>query len=171
MNTRSCRIPTGAKWFALATLIALGCSGKDSWQAGRPPVVESAGTITSEGKPLANAVITLFPVAGSHSAYARSDADGKFILTTFDPNDGAVAGDYKATVTAFVVEHEPNPKDPEHLPPLHHAEYSLIREQYADQEKTDLTITIPVDGSKDISITLTGQPTGKLDKGKRKAAR
>jgi hypothetical protein len=153
---------------ALAAFMTSGCGGQDRWQAGRPTVVESAGAITHGGKPLANAVITLLPVAGSHSAYARSDADGKFTLTTFDANDGAVAGDYKVTVTCIVVENEPNPKDPEHLPPLHHAEYSLIPEDYGSEDKTPLTLTIPETGSDELALTLSGKPTGKLDKGKRK---
>ncbi len=168
MKTR--RLPPGSLWITAAILVALGCSGKDRWQAGRPPVVESAGMITHDGKPLPDAVITLLPVAGAHSAYARSDAEGKFTLTTFDANDGAVAGDYKVTVTCIVVEHEPNPKDPEHLPSLHHAEYSLIPEDCADQAKTPLALTIPAGGSKEFILALSGKPTGKLDKGKRKAA-
>lgn len=169
MKTEHC--PRGCVVALTAFLVMAGCTGKDRWQAGRPPVVESGGVITHDGQPLGDAVITLLPVAGSHSPYARSDADGRFTLTTFDPNDGAVAGDYKVTVTCIVVEHEPNPKDPEHLPPLHHAEYSLIPEDCADLAKTPLTITIPADGSKELVLALSGKPTGKLDRGKRKGAR
>ena len=73
-------------------------------------------------------------MTGSHSAYGRTDAEGRFTLTTFDHSDGAVPGEYKVAITCIVVEHEPNPKDPEHLPPLHHAEYSLIPEHYTTEK-------------------------------------
>src|SRR5262245_13773770 len=98
---------------AVGMLVALGCSSKDRWQRARPAVVKAKGTITHDGQPLADAVINFLPTSGSHAAFARSDAQGRFQLTTFDSNDGAVPGDYKVAVTRIVVEHEPNPKDPE----------------------------------------------------------
>ncbi len=149
----------------LAVMAALGCSGKDRWQKGRPPVVKAAGIITHDGKPLADAVITFHPKNGQHSAFDRSDANGNFELTTFDSSDGAVAGEYDVQVTRLVVENDPDPRDPEHLPPLHHAEYSIIPEHYYDTVKSGLTATIPESGTDKLVLELTGKPAGKFDKG------
>ena len=152
----------------LLILIVLGCAAKDRWQAGRPPVHPVSGSVTYDGKPLPQAIITFLPVTGSHTAFGRSDDQGNFRLTTFDDGDGAVAGDYNVTVTRIVVENEPDPRDPEHLPPLHHAEYSMIPENYAEADKSGLTLTVPEGGAANLSIALTGKLTGKFDKGKPK---
>src|SRR5436190_4338876 len=88
------RSPTGPVLVFVALLIALGCAGKDRWQAGRPPVVPASGVVTHDGQPLAGANIVFLPKSGSHTAFATTDEQGKFQLTTFDAGDGAVAGDY-----------------------------------------------------------------------------
>jgi hypothetical protein len=163
MNER--RYPTGPILAFVALLIALGCAGKDRWQAGRPPIVPAAGVVTHDGQPLAGANVVFLPKSGSHTAFARTDEQGKFQLTTFDSGDGAVAGDYDVTVTHLVIENDADPRDPEHLPPLHHAEYSLIPEHYYDRAKSGLTATVPPKGSESLHVALAGKPTGKFDKG------
>jgi len=159
------RIPAGLALALAAIAFAPGCSGKDRWQQGRPPLVPASGILTHDGQPLAGANIVFHPRSGTHTAFATSDAEGRFQLTTFDPADGAVAGDYDVTVTHLVIENDANPRDPEHLPPLHHAEYSLIPEHYYNREKSGLTATVPADGTEKLELALSGKPTGKFDKG------
>ena len=164
-TTRERRTPTGPVLVVLALLIALGCASKDRWQEGRPPIVPAKGVVTHDGQPLAGANIVFLPKTGTHTAFSTTDEQGKFQLTTFDADDGAVAGDYDITVTHLVIENDADPRDPEHLPPLHHAEYSLIPEHYYDRAKSGLTATIPAEGIETLAIELTGKPTGKFDKG------
>jgi hypothetical protein len=158
-------LPTGPLVAVLALLIALGCATKDHWQEGRPPVAPTAGVVTHDGQPLSGANVVFLPKTGTHTAFATTDDEGRFQLTTFDENDGAVAGEYDVTVTHLVIENDADPRDPEHLPPLHHAEYSLIPEHYYDRAKSGLTATVPEGGTDSLTIALSGKPTGKFDKG------
>jgi hypothetical protein len=102
-------------WLVVTCLIAAGC-GSD----GRLDCHPVAGTLTLDGKPVANAEIYLVPdderlVAAEPTIAPRgvSDAAGNFTLTTYAPNDGAPAGNYK--VVAFVMgvgpgtDQEPDP--------------------------------------------------------------
>jgi HEAT repeat protein len=81
-------------FFALAVGLA-GCRGQ-----GKPVKVE--GSLTLDGKPFSGATITFVPAEGSgRSASGLSEQDGSFRLTTFKPDDGALPGEYKITVTYY----------------------------------------------------------------------
>jgi hypothetical protein len=70
-----------------------GCGG-----AGKP--VKVSGILTLDGKPFPGATITFTPAEGSGKpAGGRSEVDGSFQLTTYKPDDGALPGDYKVSVT------------------------------------------------------------------------
>jgi hypothetical protein len=78
------------------TVALIGCgSGGDF--ADTVPV---SGTINLGGAPLAGAKVT-FVVKGTEgrSASGLTDDSGKFKLTTFDTDDGAIPGDYVVTVS------------------------------------------------------------------------
>jgi hypothetical protein len=66
------------------------------------------GSITFNGKPLAEAIVVLHPadgdVAGNQKPMATTDAGGNFELTTFTRNDGAPVGDYAITIELRAVE-------------------------------------------------------------------
>jgi hypothetical protein len=92
--------------FALLVAAAGGCGGKN-----KPVRVE--GIVTLDGNPLAGATITFVPEQeGRRPASGVTDDDGSFELTTFQAGDGALAGDYKVTVSKGV--DQPIPEgDPE----------------------------------------------------------
>lgn len=56
-----------------------------------------------EGQPLHNATVTFNPVAGRvlRPAVGMTDSAGRFSLTTFQSNDGALRGKYKVTIEYF----------------------------------------------------------------------
>ncbi len=72
----------------------------------------------------------------AHSASAHTDSSGRFVLTTFDQNDGAVPATIGFPSSKARVEYEPDPENPRTSPPLYHAEQSLIPESYGDQTKS-----------------------------------
>lgn len=91
---------------ALALLVGLclaGCGGGDGVE--RLPVHPVKGAIVLDGKPLANAQVAFHPKNPTDQrakvASATTDAEGKFQLTTYDANDGAVAGEFVVTVQQF----------------------------------------------------------------------
>jgi hypothetical protein len=86
-------------------LVALGCSRhhEDEWSQRWPPRHPCSGTVEFDGAPLAGAVVTFFTEREERakepfSAVGMTGAEGKFVLKTFRPNDGAVAGDHVVMV-------------------------------------------------------------------------
>lgn len=73
-----------------------GCSNSS-----RPPTYPVTGTVTSQGKPVAGAVVTFVPTAEKgDAASAIADAEGKYALTTWAAGDGARPGEYRVKVSA-----------------------------------------------------------------------
>jgi hypothetical protein len=141
----------------IAVVCCVGCGGSDKFKAKRPKVVPADGMITYQGKALDGATIVLAPTGeGKTGASAMSDAEGKFQLTAFPPDMGAVPGDYKVGVTKQTVVIIPEP------PPGMHAEdmpkppkpKPLIPEKFANPANSGLTITIPAEGKTDLLIEL-----------------
>jgi hypothetical protein len=80
---------------------ALACS---SCGSGRPTVHTVRGRALHRNQPLANAVIVLHhlgddPALRELMPNGRVDQDGNFTLTTYDPGDGAPAGEWAVTLT------------------------------------------------------------------------
>src|SRR5262245_2332062 len=80
---------------AFAVVItAAGCGG------GKSKTTPVKGTVTLDGKPVALASVVFIPrQEGRMVAQAVTNQDGNFELTTYHPNDGALAGEYLVTVT------------------------------------------------------------------------
>ncbi|MGN6134450.1 MAG: carboxypeptidase-like regulatory domain-containing protein [Aureliella sp.] len=80
-------------------VLALGCSaGQDP---NRPPTYPVRGTVTLNGKPVEGAVVTFQPMEGKGSAVGSTDANGVYTLSTFNPSDGALAGQYKVSIAKY----------------------------------------------------------------------
>lgn len=95
----------------------LGCGGSNN------PVAPVKGVVTLNGKPVADMVITFTPVPGKtasvgdanapgKSATGNTDAEGKFTLSTYERNDGALVGEHKVTVFGT----GPDPTPPGKIP-------------------------------------------------------
>lgn len=105
----------------LCLLLFPACSGKD-------PIAPVSGTVTLQGKPIAECVVTFQPTATNQvvSANARTDARGHFVLETIESprRTGAAVGEYK--VLFAWVDPEPderNPKKPPYvIPPKYQQE-------------------------------------------------
>lgn len=86
-------------WAAVALLAGVGCGGDR-----RPPVFAATGKLTATTAkgvaPAAGATVTFVSKADPKAALptATVAADGTFTLSTFEPGDGAPAGDYAVTV-------------------------------------------------------------------------
>lgn len=72
--------------------VAGGCGSR------RPATVSVTGRVLLDGKPVVEAAVIFEPEAGGMPARAITGADGSYTLTTFQPNDGAVAGRYRVGV-------------------------------------------------------------------------
>ena len=62
-------------------------------------LVPVSGTVTLDGKPLADAAVGFFADVGGTPAVGTTDAQGKFTLSTHKPGDGATQGQNVVTVS------------------------------------------------------------------------
>lgn len=82
--------------FAIILFGACGCGGGG---AGRPDLVPVTGTVMYNGKPIAGASVSFWKEGAPRPAAGITDSDGKFSLSMFDPNDGAMVGENVITVS------------------------------------------------------------------------
>jgi hypothetical protein len=83
--------------------LTLGCGGANEYAT-----VPVSGTVTCNGKPLANGTINFTPMADQgrsagnrgRVALGSTDKDGKFKLTTYQNDDGAIVGKHTVTISA-----------------------------------------------------------------------
>lgn len=72
----------------------VGCGRND-----RPNMAAVSGVVQFQGKPLAGAEVVFRNDLAPRFAKGVTDKDGRFRLTTFETNDGAVVGDHKVTIS------------------------------------------------------------------------
>lgn len=82
-------------FLAVTAAILAGCSSGGS----RPATAPVSGTVTLNGQPLEGATVVFMGEGASQAASGKTDASGKYQLTTFEPNDGAVIGNHQVTIT------------------------------------------------------------------------
>ncbi|MCS7239476.1 MAG: carboxypeptidase-like regulatory domain-containing protein [Thermoguttaceae bacterium] len=73
----------------ISALLLAGCGG----QAG-PTTYRVTGTVTQDGKPLADAAVTFHPVGQGQPAVGRTDASGRY-------ETSALPGRYRVTVAKY----------------------------------------------------------------------
>jgi hypothetical protein len=88
--------------FVAGLTLALLCAacGRDASHRDCYPV---RGRVLIKGQPAASALVVFYPVdradGKSPSASATTEDDGTFILSTYETEDGAPAGDYDVAIT------------------------------------------------------------------------
>lgn len=98
------------QWTYLFVLVGLSVLIGCGRQAGVEGVIKVTGTVTYQGKPVDGASVMFSPTgATGRAASGRTDASGRFELTTLNANDGALAGSYKVAISKI-----------EDLDPAHH---------------------------------------------------
>ncbi len=73
-------------------LATVGCSGGSE-------TVPVQGVVRLDGQPLPDASVQFVPDGSGRDATATTDQQGRFVLSTVQPRDGAVPGTYKVVVT------------------------------------------------------------------------
>jgi hypothetical protein len=87
--------------FALTLMLPVwvGCGGTERFSVAR-----TEGVVLCNGEPVENAQVYFEPIVTGKSAkvgkqaFAFSDADGAFVLSTYSNNDGAVVGKHRVRV-------------------------------------------------------------------------
>lgn len=140
---------------SLALCVLWGCGGADI-PDDRPDVVPVSGVVLHNGNPVEEAHVTFVSSSDEQAkaAFGRTDGQGRFKLTTFSTNDGAVLGEHVVTVSKFsssedsgedVVSDEGNRTVEVE---------SLIPEQYSKLDQSGLTATVTAGGDNEFMFEL-----------------
>ncbi len=73
----------------------VGCGERST----RPETAAVSGSVTVSGVPIEGANVSFMAQGSPRTAVGVTDTAGKFKLTTFDTNDGAVIGEHVITIT------------------------------------------------------------------------
>lgn len=143
----------------VAAIIA-GCApAKDKNQKETVPVT---GTVNFKGKPLEGATVTFVQSNDPTPAYGKTDAEGKFKLTTYVDGDGAVVGSHTVLVTktetkgGAVANADQNSKD--YVPPdgsIAPTTIYLIPQKYSLPGASGLTADVKASDKNDFTFDLT----------------
>lgn len=143
---------------ALGLVVACGCG--DSVRLA--PV---SGTVLIDGKPLPKAGVTFTPVAGGRPAWATTDGEGRFQLTTLRAGDGALVGEHIVTVAERDTDAPVIPKNaddevaslyaemPTH--PQQRKRKGALDARFASRETSGLTFTVEAKGTNVAELNLT----------------
>jgi hypothetical protein len=151
MNT-FCRILAAAGLVGIALAVASGCGSKKDSRPRRVPV---SGTVLRMGQPVAAATVLFEPLGSTPAATGETDAAGQFRLTTFDPGDGAVPGEYAVAVRKVEVIPSNRPGDaPDDLATPPPDEKWLLPVKYGHTTSSGLTATVKADATNDFKFEL-----------------
>lgn len=123
---------------SLLVLSSLGCAQRS--RPNRPQTHAVTGTVTLSGAPVADAMVTFLPDGGGLGAVGKTDAEGRYLLTTFQRHDGAMAGTYKVTVVKRGPE-GPEP-GPDYRGPRPEAPKHVLPARYASATSSELTASV-----------------------------
>ena len=125
-----------------------------------PPLGTVSGTVTMDGKPLENALVTFTPVEPGRGSTGVTDASGKYELAFID-GKGATVGSHKVSVTsapkAAAPAKEIRSDSPEYMNQGSSADYdkAKVKETIPAKYNTASTLTFEVKaGSNTYDIPL-----------------
>ena len=121
----------------LSLLTALVCVLWCSQQY--PATSPVTGILTVDGVPYPDVVITYASVTGNPSAIGKTDAEGKYTLTTFKPKDGAMPGE---CVVLLIPDDLKIGEGSQSLKELAIAQKSKIHFRYFEKATSDLTVQV-----------------------------
>lgn len=136
----------------------LGCGGSS---ADRPDTVPVSGIVRHNDQPVEGATVIFAPTGHQYAAAGQTNAEGRFTLRTFEPDDGAVPGDFRVTVRKVEVTSQggaisddaggaadaggPPPQEQWHLPG-----------RYANASTSGLTASVAESEQEDFEFKLEG---------------
>lgn len=127
----------------LPSVCALGCgAGGDEWSAKRPKVYPASGVVNFNGKPLEGATVQYMSQTHDLAAAGTTDARGRFTLTTYDANDGAVEGLHKVVVKKTAYEEKKTKYDSPEERSVALLPKELLPMKYANSTTTPIEVTV-----------------------------
>ncbi|MBA2114854.1 carboxypeptidase regulatory-like domain-containing protein [Bremerella alba] len=107
------------------TVISLAGCGQNTG----PALGQVSGTVTLDGKPLSNSMVSFYPDAGGRSAHGITDKSGKYLLQFTGMKNGALVDTHKVKIETGIQLSEsetgPKPKKVSQLPARYNKETEL----------------------------------------------
>ena len=142
MNPRDCHLAAARAALLISAAALVGCGAQTS---------AVQGVVLLDGRPLPNASVRFVPQGSGRDATGHTDASGAFSMSTLQPGDGVVAGDYKVVISPPIG--TPDPKvyasseeamaAAAKAPPPKPLSFP---QQYTRPDQTPLKQTVPVSG-------------------------
>jgi hypothetical protein len=122
----------------MITIVMFALAGCGKQATGRGPLFPAEGQILLDNKPLAEAIVTLYPQGLppgiTEPSRGITGLDGKFHLSTFSADDGVPAGEYAVTVIHYPMQKQ--------LEGGYTAGPNDVPKKFASAKTTDLKILI-----------------------------
>lgn len=146
--TNSRRSPTGKLRFTgmfttvISALLAVGCSSD------LPTYPVSGKVLFTDGSPVKVGTVELKSREHPIQARGKIDTDGTFQLTTYNENDGAVAGVHDCVIVQFVMAEDVTGHRPSTI--------GVVGRRYASYTTSGLTLEITGDGENEVVLEVEG---------------
>jgi hypothetical protein len=139
-------------------VLAAGCGGSKL-----PPTARVSGKITLSSQPVKGAIVSFMAEGAARAASGVTDGEGRYQLTTFNPNDGAVLGKHKVKISQPVTDgpamsaEKPNAAYGEAMA---QAAKGIVQRgkgvpaKYADEATSGLTAEVTKDGKNEFDFDL-----------------
>lgn len=139
----------------ILSVLVLGCN--QNADPNRPKTAPVSGTVTHKGQAVDGATVMFVSSSGSgRGAVGKTDAQGRFSMTTFQANDGAIPGSYRVAISKTTLEAPAEKTAPKPgVEPDTGTVKQLLPEKYKDSTKSGLTAEIKEGGVKDLKFELT----------------
>lgn len=146
-------VSSSGLWLAL---MLTGCSGGSAENPDWPSRVPAAGTVTYQGQPMAEAVVSFMNPDAQVTGTGTTDAEGHFTLTTYVADDGVVPGPQVVTVRCVqVTDNTPDDVDVSAGGVAEPQKVTwLIPEKYSNATKSGLTATVTEGGENEFTFDL-----------------
>ena len=139
-------------------LLILGCGGR---RDSRPATAPVSGRVLFGGEPVAEALVVFYPTTPhAAAAHATTDDNGKYVLTSFHPSDGAVPGSYIVLITKQQAMNEMTPQESRAYyertgasPPLPTYK-DLLPKKYGNHESSGLSAEVSAEGENQFDFEL-----------------
>lgn len=131
-------------------MIVFGCSGRraDRWTRMRPTTYPVRVHVVWNGEPTEDVLVVFESADRAAMAVGRTDARGVCQLKTFDPGDGAVAGEHRVRIEKIIVTGTAG--DGRIL------DASIMPKTYADPGTSGLTASVVATGNNDFTFEVSG---------------
>jgi hypothetical protein len=139
----------------VALLVFIGC-GAGGASGDHPPTVKVTGTVRYQGQPIEGAEVSFNNPEANYTGTAKTDAAGKFALSTFGKEDGVVPGKQLVSIRRVdVIDKTPPGVDVtaggKSVPPEYHW---IIPQKYSAFGTSGLTAEVTEGGPKDFPFDL-----------------